>query len=80
MAIVLVIAAVLAIGVAIRASGMRPYGEQAILRQIDQEDGALCIWISRDGAAIRGLHACARRSQAAACGTFGCLLVAVTVD
>jgi hypothetical protein len=41
-AIVLVIAAVLAIGVAIRASGMRPYGEQAILRQIDQEDGALC--------------------------------------
>jgi hypothetical protein len=42
LAIVLVIAAVLALGVAICASGMRPYGEQAILRQIDQEDGALC--------------------------------------
>ena len=27
---------------ALSASGMRPYGEQAILDQIDHEDSALC--------------------------------------
>jgi hypothetical protein len=27
---------------AIRTSGLRPYGEQAILAQIEREDGALC--------------------------------------
>ncbi len=41
-AIFLVVAVVVALGVAIRASGMRPYGEEAILQQIDREDGALC--------------------------------------
>jgi hypothetical protein len=41
-AIVLLIGVVLAVGVAIHASGMRPYGEQAILQQIDHEDSALC--------------------------------------
>ena len=29
-------------GVAIPLSGVRPYGEQAILEQIDHEDSALC--------------------------------------
>jgi hypothetical protein len=41
-AIVSVIAVVLSLGVAIRASGMRPYGEEAILGQINREDAALC--------------------------------------
>ena len=41
-AIVVVVAVVLSLGVAIRASGMRPYGEEAILQQIDREDAALC--------------------------------------
>lgn len=41
-AIVLVIAVVLSLGGAIRASGIRPYGEEAILQQIDREDGAFC--------------------------------------
>ena len=41
--IVSVVAVVLSLGVAIRASGVRPYGEQAILGQIDREDGALCV-------------------------------------
>ena len=27
---------------AVRISGVRPYGEQAILAQIEHEDGALC--------------------------------------
>jgi hypothetical protein len=30
------------IGGAVRISGVRPYGEQAILAQIEQEDHALC--------------------------------------
>lgn len=41
-AIVGMIAAVLSVGVAVRASGIRPFGEQAILQQIDHEDAALC--------------------------------------
>ena len=41
--IVLAVAVVLSLGVAIRASGVRPYGEQAILGQIDREDKALCV-------------------------------------
>ena len=41
-AIAVVVAVVLSLGVAIRASGMRPYGEEAILQQIDHEDAALC--------------------------------------
>ena len=41
-AIVSVIAVVLSLGVAVRASGMRPYGEEAILGQIDREDATLC--------------------------------------
>jgi hypothetical protein len=36
------IAVVLALGIAIQVSGARPYGEQAILEQIDREDGAPC--------------------------------------
>jgi hypothetical protein len=34
--------AVTALAIAIPASGVRPYGEQAILEQIDREDSALC--------------------------------------
>jgi hypothetical protein len=30
------------VGGAVRISGLRPYGEQAILAQIEHEDGALC--------------------------------------
>jgi hypothetical protein len=41
-AIVSVIAAVLSVGVAVRASGMRPFGEDAISGQINREDAALC--------------------------------------
>jgi hypothetical protein len=41
-AIVLAVAAVLSAGVAIKASGIRPYGEQAIQERIDDEDGILC--------------------------------------
>lgn len=41
-AIVSVVAVVLSMDVIILASGARPYGEQAILQQIDQEDSALC--------------------------------------
>jgi hypothetical protein len=40
--IVLVVAALLSSGIAIKASGIRPYGEQAIMEQIDHEDGVLC--------------------------------------
>lgn len=40
--IVLVIATAVTLGAVIRASGIRPYGEQAILQQIDKEDSALC--------------------------------------
>ena len=40
--IVSVVAAMSGSGFAIRALGLRPYGEQAILEQIDREDGALC--------------------------------------
>ena len=36
------ISVVLALAVAIPLSGARPYGEQAILEQIDHEDGTLC--------------------------------------
>jgi hypothetical protein len=36
------IAVVLAFGVMVQVSGARPYGEQAILEQIDREDSALC--------------------------------------
>lgn len=32
----------IAVGSAIRISGVRPYGEQAILAQIEHEDSALC--------------------------------------
>ena len=41
-AIVFVIAVVLSLGITVRAAGIRPYGEQAILEQIDREDGMLC--------------------------------------
>jgi hypothetical protein len=41
-AIVSAAAVVLALGVVMQVSGVRPYGEQAILEQIDREDGALC--------------------------------------
>ena len=41
-AIVSAIAVVLAFGVMVQVSGARPYGEQAILEQIDREDSALC--------------------------------------
>ena len=41
-AIILIVAAMLSSGVAIKALGIRPYGEQAILEQIDHEDGVLC--------------------------------------
>ncbi len=41
-AIAAMIAAVLSLGVAVRVSGMRPYGEEAILAQIDREDAMLC--------------------------------------
>ena len=42
--------AAVSLAIAIPASGVRPYGEQAILEQIDHEDGALC---GRFGIAIR---------------------------
>jgi hypothetical protein len=42
-AIVSVVAVLLSLGVAIRVSGVRPYGEQAILEEVDREDGALCV-------------------------------------
>jgi hypothetical protein len=42
--------AVMSLAVAIPAAGVRPYGEQAILEQIDQEDSALC---GRFGLAVR---------------------------
>jgi hypothetical protein len=42
--------AAVSLAIAIPASGVRPYGEQAILEQIDHEDGALC---GRFGLAIR---------------------------
>ena len=41
-AIISAVAAVLALAVAVQFSGARPYGEQAILEQIDREDSALC--------------------------------------
>ena len=41
-AMISIAAVVLALAVAIPASGIRPYGEQAILEQIDHEDTALC--------------------------------------
>ena len=41
-AIISAVAAMLCLGFAIRASGIRPYGEQEILEQIAHEDGALC--------------------------------------
>lgn len=41
-ALIFIVAAVLSLGVAIGESGIRPYGEQAILEQIDREDSALC--------------------------------------
>ena len=49
-AIISAIAVVLALSIAIQVSGARPYGEQAILEQIEHEDGALC---GRFGLAIR---------------------------
>lgn len=33
---------ILALGVAIQASGVRPYGEQEILEQVAREDSAFC--------------------------------------
>jgi hypothetical protein len=41
-AIALMITAVLTLGLVIRAFGIRPYGEGAILQQINHEDSALC--------------------------------------
>lgn len=41
-ALIFAVVVVLSLGVVIRASGMRPYGEQAILEQIDHEDRAFC--------------------------------------
>ena len=41
-AIASAIVVVFALAVAIPLSGVRPYGEQAILEQIDHEDGTLC--------------------------------------
>ena len=41
-AIISAIAVVFALSIAIQVSGARPYGEQAILEQIEHEDGALC--------------------------------------
>jgi hypothetical protein len=37
-----ILAILVALVVAIPLSGVRPYGEQAILEQIDQEDSTLC--------------------------------------
>ena len=41
-AIASAIVVILSLAVAIPLSGARPYGEQAILEQIDHEDSALC--------------------------------------
>ena len=41
-ALIFIVAAVLSLGVVLPAAGIRPYGEQAILEQIDHEDTALC--------------------------------------
>ena len=49
-ALIFIVAAVLSLGVVLPAAGIRPYGEQAILEQIDHEDTALC---GRLGLAIR---------------------------
>ena len=45
-AIISAIAVVFALSVAIQVSGVRPYGEQAILEQIQHENGALCQKVS----------------------------------
>ncbi|HEY2619014.1 MAG TPA: hypothetical protein VGI78_16860 [Acetobacteraceae bacterium] len=46
--IVIVLAiAVTSLAIAIPATGIRPYGERAILEQIDREDGALCGRLGR---------------------------------
>ena len=37
-----ILAILVALVVAIPLSGVRPYGEQAMLEQIDQEDSTLC--------------------------------------
>jgi hypothetical protein len=41
-ALIFAVIVVLFLGVVIRASGVRPYGELAILEQIDHEDRAFC--------------------------------------
>ena len=53
------IVVVLSLAVAIPLSGARPYGEQAILEQIDHEDSALCdkFGFAVQDSEIRGLHA-----------------------
>lgn len=40
--VALLICTIMTLAVAIPASGIRPYGEQAILQRIDQEYSALC--------------------------------------
>lgn len=40
--VVSAVAFILSLGIVLRALGIRPYGEQAVLEQIDREDGALC--------------------------------------
>lgn len=40
--LVTAIVAVLALGAIIRIAGVRPYGEQSILEQIERDDSALC--------------------------------------
>jgi hypothetical protein len=41
-ALTFIVAAVISLGVVIPVAGIRPYGEQAMLEQIDHEDSALC--------------------------------------
>ena len=41
-AVISAMAVVLVLGIAIKVSGARPLGEQAILEQIEREDSALC--------------------------------------
>jgi hypothetical protein len=41
-ALIFMVAVVLSLSVVIPVAGIRPYGEQAILEQIDHEDSAVC--------------------------------------